>query len=178
MVRYRRNRVADGTFFFTVTLRDRRSEALVRHIDALRHAWQSAQTRVPHEVVAAVVLPDHLHAVIRMRDGVGDYSRLWQDVKKGFTRRIGWTGHRSPWQSRFWEHTIRDDDDLKRHIDYVHINPMKHGLVPRIAEWPHSSFHRYTRAGFLPLNWAGATSGAIASDVPRQKRRPATSRLP
>ena len=114
MVRYRRNRVPDGTFFFTVTLRDRRSDALVRHVDALRDAWRAAKTRIPHEVVAAVVLPDHLHAVIAMRDGGGDYPRLWQDIKKGFTRRMGASS--SPWQARYWEHTIRDDADLRRHV--------------------------------------------------------------
>ena len=108
MVRYRRNRVPHGTFFFTVTLRNRRDDALVRHVDALRASWRVARARVPHEVIAAVVLPDHLHAVIAMRDGVGDYSRLWQAIKKGFTRRIAPRGP-SPWQARFWEHTIRDE---------------------------------------------------------------------
>lgn len=87
MVLYRRNRVSGGTYFFTVTLRNRRSDVLVRHVDALRDAWRSARTRVPHAVIASVVLPDHLHAVIEMPDGASDYSRLWQDIKKGFTRR-------------------------------------------------------------------------------------------
>jgi len=124
MVRYRRHRVPDGTFFFTVTLRNRRSDLLVREIESLRASWRKARERVPHAVLACVVLPDHLHAVIRMQDGRGDYSRLWQEIKKGFTRRIrpdGMTG--SPWQPRFWEHAIRDEDDLRAHIDYVHINP-------------------------------------------------------
>src|SRR3970040_2213549 len=80
MVRYRRNRVLDGTYFFTVTLRNRQGDALVRNVDALGAAWRSARSRTPHEAVAVVVLPDHLHAVIRMCDG-GDYSRLWQDIK-------------------------------------------------------------------------------------------------
>ena len=157
MVRYRRNRVAGGTFFFTVTLRNRRSDALVRHIDALRASWRAAMSRNAHEVVAAVVLPDHLHAVIRMADDA-DYSRLWQDLKKGFTRRIA-GGRPSPWQPRFWEHTIRDAIDLQRHIDYVHINPMKHGLVSRLCDWPHFSFHRYVRDGLLSADWAGIFEG-------------------
>ena len=154
MVRYRRNRVAAGTFFFTVTLRNRRSDALVRHVDALRASWRAAKLRNPHEVIAAVVLPDHLHAVIQMAEDA-DYSRLWQDLKKGFTRRVASGSPSSPWQPRFWEHTIRDLTDLQRHIDYVHINPMKHGLVSRLDDWPHSSFHRYVQKGLLPLHWAG-----------------------
>ena len=154
MVHYRRNRLPDGTFFFTLTLRDRRSGALVVHIDALRESWTNARRRVPHDIIAASVLPDHLHAVLAMKDGAGDYSRLWQEIKKGFTRRIKPTKS-TPWQPRFWEHTIRDQTDLQSHVDYVHINPMKHGLVERVADWPHSTFHRYVRSGLLPSDWAG-----------------------
>jgi len=158
MVQYRRNRVAGGTYFFTVTLRDRRGNALVRHIDVLRMAWRLARVRVPHEVVAVVVLPEHLHAVIRMAEGSADYSRLWQEIKKGFTRRLppqaGATP--SPWQPRFWEHTLRDDRDVQAHADSVHINPAKHGRVNRVSDWPHSSFHRCVRDGLLPSDW-GAT---------------------
>jgi putative transposase len=153
MVRYRRNRVPDGTFFFTVTLRDRRSDLLVRHIDLLGASWRKARGRIAHHVVAVVVLPDHLHGVITMRDGAGDYSGLWREIKKGFTRGIGSAA--SPWQSRFWEHTIRDADDLAAHVDYVHANPLRHGLVSRVAEWPHSSFHRHVRLGALPQDWGG-----------------------
>jgi putative transposase len=155
MVRYRRNRVPGGTYFFTVTLRDRRSDALVRNADALRDAWRVAKTRVPHQVIASVVLPEHLHAVIEMQDNDDDYSRLWQDIKKGFTRRTQVPNAASPWQSRFWEHTVRDEIDLGKHIDYVHINPLKHGLVNHVADWPYSSFHRYVRHGVLPQDWAG-----------------------
>ncbi len=158
MVRYRRNRVPDGTYFFTVTLRDRQGDVLVRHVDALREAWRSARSRTPHEAIAVVVLPDHLHAVIRMRDG-GNYSRLWQDIKKGFTRRTTTDCAASPWQPRFWEHTIRNEDDLRRHVDYVHINPMKHGLVRRVVDWPHSSLHRYVRGRALPVYWGGGCQG-------------------
>jgi len=156
MGRYRRSRVSGGTYFFTVTLRDRRSDLLVRRIDALRDAWRAAKVRTPHRVVAAVVLPDHLHAVVEMHDGRDDYSRLWQDIKKGFTKRIRPAGALSPWQGRFWEHTLRDD------VDYVHINPMKHGLVDRVGDWPHSSFHRYVREGAISADWAGvAVPGAF-----------------
>ena len=131
MVLYRRSRVSNGTFFFTVTLRDRRSDLLVREIDLLRQAWRAARARIPHEIIAAVVLPDHLHAVIAMDDGPGDYSALWREIKKGFTRRIKLP---SPWQSRFWEHTIRDPADLQAHVDYVHINPTRHRLVTRVCD--------------------------------------------
>lgn len=150
MVRYRRNRVGGGTYFFTVTLRDRRSDLLVRHVDLLRSSWRKAHTRIAHEVIAVVVLPDHLHAVIRMHDGADDYSRLWQEIKKGFSRNMSGA---SPWQPRFWEHTIRDDTDLRAHIDYVHFNPVKHGWASKAVDWPFSSFHRYARDGILAPHW-------------------------
>jgi len=150
---YRRVFVPGGTYFFTVTLKDRRSDLLVQRIDTLKQTWKAAAQRIPHEVIAAAVLPDHLHALIKMRDGKDDYPRLWQNIKKGFTRRLD--SSVSPWQSRYWEHTIRDDSDLQTHLDSIHINPVKHGLVARVAEWPHSSFHRYVRRGELPRDWAG-----------------------
>jgi putative transposase len=158
MVRYRRNRIAGATYFFTVTLRDRRSDLLVREIDSLRAAWRVAAKRIPHAVIAAVVLPDHLHAVIRMMDASADYPRLWQDIKKGFTRRVVPVGAPSPWQSRYWERTVRDEDELQMLVDYVHINPLKHGLVEAVAAWPHSSFHRYVSRGWLSREWTAGNT--------------------
>jgi putative transposase len=64
-------------------------------------------------------------------------------------------GERGVWQRRFWEHVIRDEADYARHIDYVHWNPLKHGLVQRLVDWPYSSFHRYVRLGMLPVDWGG-----------------------
>lgn len=157
MVRYRRNRIAGATYFFTVTLRDRRSDLLVREIEALREAWRKAASRVPHTVIAAVVLPDHLHAVIRMEDETADFPRLRQDIKKGFARRTSEPGSASAWQSRFWERTVRNEEELNACVDHVHINPLKHHLVNAVAEWPYSTFHRYVRKGWLPLNWAASS---------------------
>ena len=153
MVNYRRNRVAGGTYFFTVTLQDRRSDLLVCEIDALKEAWRNAARRVPHLVLAVVVLPEHLHAVIQMDASTDDYPRLWQDIKKGFTRKVVASGHESPWQPRYWERTIRDAAQLQACVDYVHINPLKHGWVDSVRDWPHSSFHRYVREGLLPEGW-------------------------
>ena len=145
MVNYRRNRVRNGTYAFTITLRDRRSMLLVDRMDALLAAWRRARRRVPHRVIAFVVLPDHIHALVAMKDGKDDYSRLIQDFKKGFTRRVSTTG--SPWQSRFWEHTIRDERDLCNHIAYIHHNPVKHGWCSTPDQWAFSSIHRGGRLG-------------------------------
>jgi len=73
------------------------------------------------------------------------------------------TGEPALWQRRFWEHTIRDERDFEQHVDYIHFNPVKHGLVRRVRDWPHSSFHRYVQRGVLPDDWAGDSSMDQAS---------------
>lgn len=164
MVRYRRNVVPGGTFFFTATLADRRSRVLVEHVGALRSAFRETRTRHPFTIDAIVVLPEHLHVVMTLPTGDGDFSTRWGSIKRRFTQalvRAGMLLARHPngevalWQRRFWEHTIRDDRDFEHHVDYVHFNPVKHGLVGRVCEWPWSSFHRFVRLGVLPRDWGG-----------------------
>jgi putative transposase len=164
MVRYRRNLAAGGTFFFTATLADRRSHALIDHIDALRTALRLTRRSQPFSIDAVVVLPDHLHIVMTLPEGDADYPNRWSLIKRRFTDAVIKSGtpvarHKNGemalWQRRYWEHTIRDDGDFERHVDYIHFNPVKHGLVDRVADWPHSSFHRYVRDGILSQDWAG-----------------------
>ncbi|MDX6804607.1 REP-associated tyrosine transposase [Terrihabitans rhizophilus] len=165
MSTYRRVFLPGGTFFFTVTLADRRADTLVRHVDVLRRAYRTVQERLPFETIAICVLPDHLHALWRLPNGDGEYPRRWSLIKAGFSRSLPAAPSRSApkverrekgiWQRRYWEHTVRSDADLDRHIDYVHFNPVRHGLVPRVADWPHSSFHRYVSRGHLPPDWGG-----------------------
>jgi putative transposase len=170
MVRYRRNFIAGGTYFFTVTLADRRSSALTDHVDALRAAFRATRRGQPFMIDVVVILPDHLHIVMTLPDGDADYPNRWRLIKRRFTDAVAKSGAplaRRPngehalWQRRFWEHTIRDDRDFERHVDYIHFNPVKHGLVARVRDWPHSSFHRYVRLGIMPEDWAGDFSGNI-----------------
>jgi len=164
MPRYIRAFVPGGTFFFTVTLLERRRQLLTEYIDDLRAAFAGARRRRPFEIEAIVVLPDHLHCIWTLPPGDSDFSARWHDIKAGFsariplgekrsTRRIK-KGERAIWQRRFWEHVVRDDRDFERHLDYIHYNPIKHGHVTRVADWPYSSFHRYVRRGVLPTDWA------------------------
>lgn len=164
MVRYRRNFVPGGTYFFTVTLADRRSRVLVDHVAALRSALRVARQERPFAIDAIVVLPEHLHAIFTLPPGDADFPGRWRRIKGYFSARLiaaGVAGKRRPngdlvlWQRRFWEHTIRNDTDFARHVDYVHFNPVKHGLVSRVRDWPHSSFHLFVRQGILPEDWAG-----------------------
>ena len=164
MVRYRRNLVAGGTYFLTATLSDRKSDTLVTHIDALRSAFRTVRAAHPFAIDGIVVMPDHLHIVMTLPDGDADYSGRFSLIKRRFTDAIAKAGIQVPrhqngetalWQRRFWEHTIRGERDFERHLDYVHFNPVKHGLVTRVSDWPYSSFHRYVRHGLLPKDWGG-----------------------
>jgi putative transposase len=167
MSRYRRSLVAGGTYFFTVTLADRRSSLLVEQMDRLRTVYGRVQRTHPFETVAICVLPDHLHVVWTLPAGDADFSLRWSLIKAGFSRGLAASPLRSAskvvkrekglWQRRFWEHQIRDDLDLQRHVDYIHFNPVKHGHVARVADWPYSSFHRYVERGIYPLGWVGSS---------------------
>jgi putative transposase len=164
MVGYRRNLLQGGTYFFTVTVADRRSTVLVDHIDALRAAFRAARHERPFTIDAVVILPDHLHAILTLPQGDADFSGRWRRIKGHFSSRMIAAGaatkrHRNGdlalWQRRYWEHTIRDDSDFERHVDYIHFNPVKHRLVTHVRDWLHSSFHLYVRLGVLPGDWAG-----------------------
>jgi putative transposase len=158
-----------GTFFFTVTLADRRSSTLVDHIASLRAAFRVTRNERPFTIDAVVILPEHLHAIITLPPDDFDYSGRWRQIKSHFTRQVvargvaverNHKGEYALWQRRFWEHTIRDEKDFARHFDYVHFNPIKHGLVSRVSDWPHSSFQQYVRNGLLPEDWAGVAYDA------------------
>ena len=114
-----------------------------------------------------VVLPEHLHAILTLPEGDSDCATRWALIKANFSRFLPRTepistsraakGERGIWQRRYWEHLIRDDEDLDRHVDYIHWNPVKHGLVARPSDWPHSSIHRYIANGILPADWGGTS---------------------
>jgi putative transposase len=174
---YRRNRVPGGTYFFTVNLLERNLRLLTDHIDLLRLAVRQERIRRPFRIDARVVLPDHMHCIWTLPPGDDNFSSRWRAIKIAFARRMPITeslsevrrakGERGIWQRRFWEHTIRDERDYAAHMDYVHFNPVKHGHVARVADWPHSSFHRSVAAGLYPVDWVG---GDVV-DADRGERR-------
>jgi putative transposase len=165
MTDYRRNRVPGATYFFTVNLYDRGSELLTRNIDALRQAVRKVRARAPFHIDAWVALPDHLHSLWTLPENDVAFSARWQAIKTAFSKQIPQgelrsasrqeKGERGIWQRRFWEHTIRDGQDYNAHFDYIHYNPVKHGLVDHVADWPYSSFHRAVTKGLYPASWEG-----------------------
>jgi len=181
MSHYRRAEVAGGEYFFTVVT-ERRQRILtdppMRH--ALRAAIETVRARRPFRIDGWVLLPDHLHAIWTLPPGDADFATRWRLIKTHVTRccgadyfRADWlTARRANkrcgtlWQHRYWEHLLRDETDTRHHLDYLHWNPVKHGLVPHVADWPWSSFHRYVAQGTYPADWGGGIdiSGVTAGD--------------
>ncbi|MSQ58985.1 MAG: transposase [Betaproteobacteria bacterium] len=163
-MRYLRSDVSGGTYFFTLNLADRSSDLLVRHIGELRAAIAHVKDAHPFAVVAMVALPDRLHAIWRL-PGDAAYPLRWSLVKAGFSRRLAKgerisasresKRERGIWQRRYWEHKIRDETDLARHVDYIHYNPVKHGWVKRAIDWPHSALHGYIERKVVAPGWGG-----------------------
>ena len=176
MSEYRRAWLPGGTWFFTVNLAERRgNRLLVERIDLLRHAFRGVRMRRPFRLEAVVILPEHLHCIWTLPAGDTDFSSRWSWIKGQFSRGIdkgerisqsrSKRGERGIWQRRFWEHRIRDDKDFTLHVEYLHWNPVKHGWVRRVADWPHSSFHDYVRRGLYPENWG--SENPVSIDIGR-----------
>jgi len=168
MTDYRRIHIPGATWFFTVNLAERKgTRLLVDHIDALRQAFIQVRRQHPFQIEAIVVLPDHLHCIWTLPPGDEGFSVRWGLIKSCFSRSIEKSerisesrlkrGERGLWQRRFWDHLIRDEADHRAHLDYIHWNPVKHGLVSNVADWQYSSFHRFVERGLYPASW-GAQS--------------------
>ena len=171
MPEYRRARVPGGTYFFTVTTY-RRGKFLTDTPFrlALREGIALARKSLPFDIEAWVLLPDHLHCIWRLPEGDADYANRWASIKRYVSKRCGHLlahdaaliesrlarKESAVWQRRFLEHQIRDESDFARHIDYIHYNPVKHGYVERVADWPYSTFHRFVQAGVYAEDWTGS----------------------
>jgi len=162
---YRRNRIPGGTYFFTVNLLERSSNLLIEQIETLRAAVSQVRRSRPFHIDAWVVLPEHMHCLWTLPEGDQDYPNRWKAIKIAFAKSLPLTerrsavrvakGERGIWQRRYWEHTIRNEQDYAAHMDYLHFNPVKHGHVAQVADWPYSSFHRLVEKGVYPPDWAG-----------------------
>jgi len=158
-----------GSFFFTLVTYNR--QPIFKDIHSrrlLRKAWLLSMRKKPFYLEAICLLPEHIHFIMRLPENEIDYSTRIASIKGRFTkiflseiktadfgtRRRG-KGERTVWQHRFWEHMIKDENDFIRHVEYIHYNPVKHGHVQRVRDWPWSSFHRYVRQGVYPFDWGG-----------------------
>ena len=168
MSNYKRARLEGGTYFFTVVTLNRTAiltTPLARR--CLSKAFALTKRRYPFKLEAICLLPEHLHCVWALPENDSDFSTRWSFLKRTFTRLYlgagGTQGTKNAsrkarheagiWQRRFWEHLIRDDKDYYNHLDYLHYNPVKHGLVKSPAEWKWSTFAKYVKAGLYPEDW-------------------------
>lgn len=170
MSRYLRNR--DGCIYFFTVVSEQRRPILTTDLArrALRQAIQEVRHEQPFQIIGFVLLPDHIHTIWELPPDDIDYSIRWKKIKTCFTktwRKSGGTlpersysrikrGEQSLWQRRFFEHTCQDESDRKRCLDYLHVNPLKHGLVDRVKDWRWSSFHRYMKLREYNLEWGNS----------------------
>ena len=177
MPQYRRNYVEGGTYFFTVVTYGRRPLLTNGHVRAaLREGIQEVRQSLPFSIEAWVLLPDHLHTIWTLPENDDNFASRWAIIKRsvskccgsfgGIERSIseshGKRGEKHIWQRRFWDHFIRDELDLQRHLDYLHWNPVKHGYVGRVIDWPHSTFQRFVKLGLYPADWGGVNEDEMA----------------
>jgi len=167
-MRYRRTRIKGGTYSFTGVTYKRIKLLEGENISVLYEAFEYAMRNHPFEMDAYGILPDHLHCIWTLPDGDEDYSTRWRLAKRYFSRKCVIESAMTPsasrvkkkekavWQRRFWEHLIRDEDDFAKHVEYIHYNPVKHGLVMAPRDWEYSSFGGYVEEGIYDREWGAA----------------------
>lgn len=178
---YRRAKINGATYFFTVVTHNRRPFLChPDNVQLLRQALRYAMQRRPMEVDAFVLLPDHLHTIWTLPDDDHDFSIRWRLIKTYFSRRCQTTFERAAptsrktkqerafWQRRFWEHTVKDIQDYINHVEYIHYNPVKHGLAAAPKDWEYSSFHGYVKAGVYDETWGAGTKIAINPKIGKE----------
>jgi putative transposase len=146
--------------FFTATLEDEHSSALTEHADTLRLAFRACRDRYPFDLTAGVILPDHLHCILALPAGDTAGVARWRLLQGLFQRVVG--GGRELW-SAFEEQTLCDEAELQRRIDYIHADPVRHGLVRSPKSWPFSSLHAYICHGLRPVFWSGDIEGCYGA---------------
>lgn len=172
MPNYRRMHNAGGCYFFTVNLLNRHPNDLrVRHADTLRNAVRRVQHKWPFKIHGRVVLPDHFHCLIQLPENDSDYSLRLRMIKTRFSVALPRVESRSAnrqnrgesgvWQARFWEHLIRNDHEYSIHMNYIHINPVRHGLVKSVQHWSYSTFYKHVSLGVYPHDWAGTEEAKL-----------------
>lgn len=153
---YKRLFVPDTLLFITVVTKDRKN-ILISNVQFLKEAFRITMQKYSFEIIAIVVNHDHLHMIIKP-EKINEYPKIIGSIKRNFTKisniqySLNKNGESDIWQRRYWEHTIMSEEDLYRHIDYIHYNSMKHyNIAPR--DWSFSSFNRFVKNGYYDINW-------------------------
>lgn len=154
---YRRYYTPNATVFITQVVFQREpffadEERLAELLTIIRNVKEFR----PFIMLGYVFLPDHFHLLIRLT-GESNFSQIMHSIKSYYSqqhrKRLGVSGRLQVWQRRFHDHIIRDERDFASHLDYIHYNPVRHGLVTRPEDWPHSSFQYWKVRGAYPNQW-------------------------
>jgi len=177
-MQYRRFYTPGGTYFFTlVTYRRRNLFFNTQRKDLLLESINDVQKRHPFSLTAWVILPNHIHCIWTLPENDFDFSTRWRLIKSTFTRKFTdkpqeklsvsrlKKGEQGVWQRRFWEHQIRDENDFKQHLDYIHYNPVKHRYVNSPINWPHSSFHKFVEENIYPPDWGTESEPLLQEQI-------------
>ena len=180
-MKYRRAIATGGTYFFTVVTYNRRKILCEpENVDLLRNSFRYVMQQHPFKIDAIVILPDHLHSIWTLPEKDADFSTRWRLIKSYFSRKCHaqyqknisisrqYKKEKAVWQRRFWEHQIRDEQDFINHVEYIHYNPVKHGLVGTPKDWEYSSFQRYVNTGIYDQMWGTSERLTFDSSVGRE----------
>ena len=153
---YKRLFIPNTLIFITVVTKDR-NNILIEHIDYLRKSFTLTKQNYSFDIIAIIINPDHFHMIIKP-ENIKEYPKIIGSVKSNFTKlsnlehSINNNRESNIWQRRYWEHTIRDENDLYKHIDYIHYNSIKHhNIAPK--DWEYSSFKKFVKNGYYEIDW-------------------------
>ena len=161
---YKRLYIPNSIIFITIVTSKRRN-ILIENIELLKFSIKNTHKYYNFEIYAICVMKDHVHLLIKPNN-IKEYSKIILLIKRTFSKKIDINTiadykqresnikrqERDIWQRRFWEHTIRNEEDLYRHIDYIHYNPMKHyQIVPK--DWKYSTFNKFVKNGYYETDW-------------------------
>lgn len=155
----------NNRYVFITIVTNKRECLLIKNIELLRESFAKSQKFYKYELFAVVVLPEHIHMIIKP-EKIEDYPKIVSRIKHHFSRNTDCQNanisaskilkrEKGIWQRRYWEHTIKDEDDLYKHVDYIHYNPVKHNIVNAVSEWKYSSFQKFVKQGLYAKNWGG-----------------------
>jgi len=156
---------SEGNIYFVTVVTNKRENLLIKHHDLFWNSVDKYKVELRYSLLAHVVLPDHFHLIIDPKEN--DLSSIIQKVKLSFSKKVRYRSRLNSgyiWQSRFWDHIIRNRDDMNRHIDYIHYNPVKHGLVRSPFDWEQSSIHEYFKERCYSKDWGVSEALSFEGD--------------
>jgi putative transposase len=159
---------ADNHYIFITSVTFKRNPILIDNIDILRSGFNKASKKFKFEIYSAVILPDHFHVIIGP-ENIAEYPQIITTIKQNFSQNVSREyiepvrkfftssmvkrNESGVWQRRYYEHTIRNEKDLYNHLDYIHFNPVKHGIAQNVKDWKFSSFYKFVEMGYYNEDW-------------------------